>query len=371
MFSRRRTISLLAGGSAMFLSACSGRGRMAVVADVPADASVYPVFVSSNRTVDDNNYAGLGRAESLNFTRFDVSIPAERETGRIQYPSGNPDPNREFVTTRAGKFRDEEAFVTGLRQQLRRLPAGERDLILFVHGYNTNLAEGVYRLAQMDHDLKMSAVPVYFSWPTAERVVGYVHDRDSALYSRADFLRTLDLVRRANPDQVIVMAHSMGGFLVAEAMIQMDLREPGSVPRYIDSLVMMSPDIDVDLAVTQLNPISRLPEPFIVFTSQEDKALRTSERLTGRNPRLGLNPDVARFADVEVTFLDVTAFSERDAGDYGHLTLGSSQALIDLVPQLREAAASLDAGIAGNPGILPGTVLSVRRATEVVLTPNQ
>lgn len=342
---------------------------MALVDTDMPDASVYPVFVASNRPLDPNNYAGIGRQPDLNFSRYDVSIPANRETGRIQWPSDAPDPSKEFVTTQAGRFRSEAAFVSSLRAQLSRLPAGRRDLLLFVHGYNTNLAEGVYRLAQMDHDLQLQAVPVYFSWPTAERVVGYVYDRDSALISRGDLADLLRLVRKANPDRVILLAHSMGSFLTAEAMLQIDLQAPGSLPSMIDLLVMMSPDIDVDLSVTQLETISKLPAPFIVFTSEKDKALEASERLTGRHPRLGRNPDVARFGDIEVTFMDITAFSEPDAGDFGHLTLGSSSALIDLIPKLRGVAESLDSDIASNPGLLPGTVLSVRRATEVVLTP--
>ena len=369
MFSRRAALCALAGAGATALTGCASRGQMALVERAAPGASIYPVFVASNRALDSNNYAAIGRLPAMNFSRYDVSIPDVRDTGRIQWPSATPDPSREFVTTQAGRFRDEAAFISDLRRQLRRLPAGRRDLLLFVHGYNTNLAEGVYRLAQMDHDLKIAAVPVYFSWPTAERAVGYVYDRDSALYSRGHLTDLLHLIREARPDRVILLAHSMGSFLTAETMLQMDQRAPGSLPDMIDSLVMMSPDIDVDLSVTQLSAISQLPEPFIVFTSEEDKALRASERLTGRHPRLGLNPDVRRFRDIDITFLDVTAFNDPDAGDFGHLTVGSSPALIELIPKLREAAASLDADIASNPGLLSGTVQSVRRATEVVLTP--
>lgn len=367
MFSRRHALFGLASTSA--LAACTSRGHMALVNTATPGATVYPVFVASNRPLDSNNYAAVGRHNAMNYSRYDVSIPPRRETGRIQWPSADPDPSEEFVTTQAGRFRDEAAFISNLRAHLARLPAGRRDVLLFVHGYNTNLAEGVYRLAQMDHDLELQAVPVYFSWPTAERVVGYVYDRDSALISRGALADLLRLVRKANPDRVILLAHSMGSFLTAEAMLQIDLSSPGSLPSMIDLLVMMSPDIDVDLSVTQLETISELPAPFIVFTSDKDKALEASERLTGRHPRLGRNPDVARFGDIEVTFMDITAFSEPDAGDFGHLTLGSSSALIDLVPKLRGVAESLDTDIASNPGLLPGTVLSVRRATEVVLTP--
>ena len=372
MFSKRRVLSLLMGGAAAGLAGCTSRGHMApfdAEAAALADASVYRILVGSNRPLDHNNFAAVGRAREMNFSYFDVSIPATRETGRIQWPSPNPDPSTEFVTTDAARFRDDAAFVANIRAELSKLPPGRRDALVFVHGYNTNLAEGVYRLAQMDHDLDLNMVPIYFSWPTAERAVGYVYDRDSALFSRGDLARLLRLVRSANPDRLTLMSHSMGCFLTSETMLGMDLKTPGSVPTVIDDLVMMSPDIDVDLSLSQLSAISALPRQFVVFTSNSDKALELSARLVGSHPRLGRNPDVARFEDIEVTFLDVTAFSDPDAGDYGHLTVGTSQALIELIPKLREAAESLDTDIAANPGILPGTVLSVRRATEVVLTP--
>jgi len=332
------------------------------------DASVYPVFVGTNRPLDENNYVVRGRSEDLSFQRFDVSIPPERETGRIQWPEGTADPRTDFVTTDATLYNSENSFLSSIRRQLAQLPPGKREIVLFVHGYNTTLAEGIYRLAQMDHDLELRAVPVMFAWPSAEETYGYVHDRDSALYSRAHLEELLRLIRRAGADQVTVLAHSMGSFLVAETMVQIENRDPGSLPDLFDALVMMSPDIDEDLALTQLNNISKLPQPFIVFTSSEDQALRLASRVAGANPRLGRGADVERFADIEITFMDVSAFS--NAGDgLGHLPVASNEALIELLPQLRRIGESLDYNIGNEAGFVPGTVLNIRRATEVVLQP--
>ena len=56
--------------------------------------------------------------------------------------------------------------------------------MIFVHGYNTNFAEGLYRQAQMLQGLRQARASVHFAWPSAASAQGYVFDRESALFSR-------------------------------------------------------------------------------------------------------------------------------------------------------------------------------------------
>jgi esterase/lipase superfamily enzyme len=51
----------------------------------------------------------------------------------------------------------------------RRVASGKRRLFVFVHGFNTNFDEGVYRVAQIVHDSEMNAAPVLFNWPSRGR----------------------------------------------------------------------------------------------------------------------------------------------------------------------------------------------------------
>ena len=207
----------------------------------------------------------------------------------------------------------------------------------------------------MHHDFDVSTVPVFFGWPTNASATGYVHDRDSVLFSRQAFEDFLRLVRRANPDRLIVFTHSMGSFLTAEVMRQAELRQPGSVPGLIDSLIMMSPDIDIDVFLSQVSDIERLPQPFIIFTSDQDKALQLSRRIGGGKPRLGNPPTIEPFRDLDVTLLDVGAFSDAEDGDFGHLTPATSPELIALIPNLRAISLSLNSANSLNPDL--GTCL--------------
>ena len=74
----------------------------------------------------------------------------------------------------------------------------DREVLLFVHGYNNNFAEGVYRVAQFSHDLEIPGAVVHYAWPSAAKPLGYVYDRDSALFARDGLERLIDDFDAAN-----------------------------------------------------------------------------------------------------------------------------------------------------------------------------
>ncbi len=84
---------------------------------------------------------------------------------------------------------------------------------VFVHGYNTNFAEGLYRQAQLLHDYDAHSASVHFAWPSAASGQGYVYDLDKALYSRGALEATLRAMAGSQAMKINVIAHSMGAFL--------------------------------------------------------------------------------------------------------------------------------------------------------------
>ena len=81
--------------------------------------------------------------------------------------------------------------------------------------------------------------------------------------------------------------------------------------------------------------------------------------------RLGNLTELSRIADLNVTFLDVSAFSQ----GAGHFTVAQSPALISLLAGIGDIDAALEADRVGRVGLLPGVVLTVQSATKVVLSP--
>lgn len=343
------------------LGACAPRGPLMMVPEANAIGTIRPVFVATNRA------AGVGdeRSPSLKFTALDISVPPNRQAGTIKLARGRPDPETDFLVTRDQPFSDARAFSRGIRAALSKLPARDREVVIYVHGFNNTFAEGVLRLAQLDHDLDLPGVAVHFSWPSSANPLGYAYDHDSVLYSRDALEALLDIVDDSGARRVTLVAHSIGSMLAMETLRQMAIARPGSVARRLEGVVLVSPDIDVDVFRSQAARIGDLPESFVIFTSQNDRALRLSARLTGQPDRLGNIADPQVLGDLRVTLLDVTAFSE----GVGHFVPGSSPLLIQLLGQVANLDAAFDRDRAGRVGLLPGTVLTIQNMTSIILSP--
>lgn len=91
----------------------------------------------------------------------------------------------------------------------------------------------------------------------------------------------LEDLQRAGARKIVLVTHSMGTQLTMEVLRQMTLREDRATFSRISAVVLLSPDISPALFRAQAEAIGDLPAPFVIFTSQNDPALRLSARLTG------------------------------------------------------------------------------------------
>ena len=159
----------------------------------------------------------------------------------------------------------------------------------------------------------------------------------------------------------------MGTFLSMETLRQMAIREPGSVSRLVDTVFLISPDIDVELFRTQVAAIKKLPQPFVLFSSDRDRALQLSSRINGARNRLGNLSSAEKVADLPITMVDVTEFSRNR--DLGHFTIGSSPTLINILRNLPAVDQTFRLDQSGRSGLVPGTILTVQNATQIILSP--
>ncbi|MGQ0565016.1 MAG: alpha/beta hydrolase [Gemmobacter sp.] len=354
----------------VFLAACGPRGTLTAMPPGVQAANVRTVFVATTRTVDpDTGIYGGGRLRgNATFARYDVSIPPDRDLGQITWPREGrpPDPRTDFLTTDVIPYDDATAFRRELARSLAALPASEREVTVFTHGFNNTFAEGLYRIAQMSNDLEFPGLTVHYSWPSIGKPLGYVRDRDSILFARDGFEQLLNEVAAAGAQRIVIVGHSMGGALTMETLRQMAIRGDRKVRPRIGGVLLLSPDLDIDVFLSQADAIGKLPQPFLIFTSQKDRALALAARLTGvRRERLGNLRDVSKVASLEVTVVDVAAFSTGS----GHLNVGNSPALIRILSRIGDIDTAFGADRSGRAGLLPGIVLTVQSATEIILTP--
>ena len=354
--------------SMLTLIACEQRGHISYAPVSAVTGPIETVYVGSTRQVDpETRTFGKGRSETPGFGRFDIAIPPQRKLGDIHWPPrGRPaDPATDFVTTSAQMFPDAAAFRRSLHDQLAHAPKGAREVTIFVHGYNSNFSEGLYRIAQLKHDLELPGVALHYSWPSAATPFGYVYDRDSALFARAGLVALIHEAQAAGADRIYLVAHSLGSGLTMEALRTLTLEGDHAAFADIAGVILISPDIDVDVFRSQAHDIGALPQPFVIFGSSKDKTLNLSARLTGQTDRLGSMKDVSRVADLDVSVLDVAAYNEGNS----HFILGSSAGLIKLLGNINAVNAAFEADRENRIGLLPGLVLTVQKATLIVLSP--
>jgi esterase/lipase superfamily enzyme len=310
---------------ALFFASCASRphGFLIPTATRSPGTSQVDMLVMTTReqvATPGEIYSGERSAKS-SLANLIVSIPPDsrRTIGSVQWPARPPgDPATDFVTVRA----DPAISVDDAKAWFRRVGGQRRKVLVFVHGFNNLFEESVYRYAQIVHDSGTEAAPVLFTWPSRGKVGEYVYDKESATYSR-DALETL-LTRAAsdpNVSDVTVMAHSMGNWIMIEALRQMSIRNGRVLPK-IKNIIMAAPDLDVDVFRSQFLSINSPRPRFTLFVSRDDSVLSLSRLLGGGIDRLGdINPDVepykSKLAAAEITVIDLTKLKVGEGSNHG------------------------------------------------------
>mgnify|MGYP000580525007 CR=1 FL=1 len=136
--------------SVLALMACTPRGEVTLDPAAATVGQVQRVFIGTTRGQNDDGSFGNKRSEAVRFARYDISVPPDRKLGQITWPPrhGAINPEKQFLTTDELIYQADVAFRADLKTQLA---ARGGEAVIFVHGYNNNFAEGVYRVAQFAH----------------------------------------------------------------------------------------------------------------------------------------------------------------------------------------------------------------------------
>lgn len=360
--------ALLSGVAALPLAACGQVPDILIRPDAAGMGRTETVLVASNRVFADGRFQDT-RQEHLSFTRFEISIPSNREDGAVQpgrTRRGGPDPTTDFVAIAGDHLGSAEAFRAALQTEANR--AGAREVMVFIHGFNSTLGTGLYRTAQIRHDFQIPGIAVHYSWPSAGHPLGYAYDRDSALFARDGLEDLLSIITEAGLD-IVLMAHSLGSGVVMEALRQLRIGRRTNILARINGIILFSPDIDVDVFRSQAQRIGDLPQPFVIFTSQRDRALRISARITGLRERVGNLATPDQVSEFEVTLIDVSAFEGGVRDPLNHFAGATSPAVVQILQDLVQVNAAFEADRTQQAGLLPGTILTIQNATQVMLSP--
>jgi esterase/lipase superfamily enzyme len=333
-----------------------------------APKSTESIYVTTTRNRSDNPSLpySAGRSMALNFAQFDIGIPKNHVSGMVETSGRTPDPARHFAAQAYRPIEGRRQFIAQLNAALAQRAPKDREIVIFIHGYNNNIADSVFRSAQIAHDYNIRAVSLHYAWPSGGSLPLYVFDRDSAIFGRAGLAETIEIAAQTKASRILLVGHSMGSYVVMEALRDLAMTGRRDVLRRIGGVVLAAPDIDIDVFQSQMHDIGTLPKPFTIVVSRRDRALGISRRLAGGHPRVGSGSDVAMLQQNEIAVVDA---SDIDGGT--HNVFASSQTLMDVVNnnELMRSLLRDDQGPANQAVLADGASVIEGAASLVIFLP--
>ncbi|MDT2024190.1 alpha/beta fold hydrolase [Methylocella sp. CPCC 101449] len=315
----------------MTASAVGNAGSM--FSSTPAgDPLPVDMFVASTRRNDRGASERDLSDGAAHFSLVTVSVPPNHRAGNIETPTfGRPNPEKHFTLVRSRRL-GEPSMAQEVATHLSGRIGSNRDVLVFVHGFNTSLEEARFRLAQIVADGRFGGVPILFTWPAQDGLLAYASAKENATVSR-DALTTLlnEISALPSVGRVHVLAHSMGAWLAMEALRESAIGSRSLLNGRLGNVMLAAPDIDVAVFRQQM---ARLPGANVsVFSSTSDRALNLSSRLVGERVRVGaINPtdakDRAELDRLGVKVYDLSAFSD------GWINHGAYASTPDVVRQI-------------------------------------
>ena len=256
-------------------------------------------------------------------TLVDRTVPLDLTLGPTKELGRFPRIPYEVAITPAGLTRApavldaHEAAEKDLQAEVaRRLAiAPRKEVVLFVHGYANTFADAAFTMGELCHFLGREFVCAIFTWPAGGNkgvFFGYQVDRESSEFATEDLKKTIRMIADTPGLQKIhLLAHSRGTDVLATAASELSVEayitETSIGRRFkVGNLVLIAPDIDIDVAPTKLwkmvsdpgLPHGKAPNPRVIlspspgfhmtaYVSPDDKALATSGWLFGSLARLG------------------------------------------------------------------------------------
>jgi len=306
------------------LSGCGARPGPELLSPVPPltqPTRHVLLHVATNREPDAKGPGNFSNARSprLSFARYVISVPPDHRPSAIELSATRPvDPASSFATLEFAPLSVDDLAGPPADNATKRAQDGGR-VFVFVHGYNTNYAESVLRMAQLVADNPTEGRAILFAWPSDGSLPGYVADKDAVTFSR-DHLAQLLTMLADDPrnHEITLAAHSMGCWLTMETMRQLRLSGKDTVLERLDNVLLAAPDIDLDVFRAQAKAIGRLDPPITVLASPDDRALQFSNRLGGDRERLGSldvrDPRIQDLAnDFGIQLIDISSMTATDS----------------------------------------------------------
>lgn len=255
-----------------------------------ADFVEVPIYLATNRRLADDPDQDEPASQfndvngPVQYARAVVTIPREHRMGVLESQNVvaafffEPDPEK-HVILKSIDLSDREDVLSSVTAELATT---ENAVLMYVHGYNTDLEKATRRAGQLTYDLGWDGPSFLFSWPSRGRASAYFIDSTMAARSTTAMTQVLGDLAGLDADRIIVIAHSMGTRVLSNGLADLVRDEPDLAAK-ITTVILAAPDIDEEVFHNQLAPRFRELEgsQFTLYASSEDVALKASETANG------------------------------------------------------------------------------------------
>ena len=291
---------------------------------------VQQIYYGTNRkqTGEENPevFFGPERAEGhpVSYGVCQVTIPAQHKRGAVESPFLGLElfaDAQKHIRISAVKPMSGKDFFKDLKNSVHSKDPQDNwsnDIVVFVHGFNVTFAEGAKRTAQIAFDFGFSGAPVMFSWPSDGKLFGYTSDREDVTWSVSHIEKFIqDVRKKASPERIHLVAHSMGNQGLLGALNQISLKQRKKAQPLFESITLAAPDFDAQLFQDQIAPnVVALAKRWTIYTSDNDAALNISTKVNNAK-RLGLPvTPIKGIAVVDATGVEVTPWSVPEFHSY-------------------------------------------------------
>ncbi len=288
-------------------------GYPAVSVPVQQQTALTSIMFATDRLPEGDGY-GSDRSQALAFGNVSIAFETESWDSLVTASGGTGKPRipiRITDVTETGRFpatplpftvrdghpidlpgprADYKESIRAFKSELsRRLSsAAERELIIFVHGFNNDFDAAALSTAELWHYTGRQSVPLIYTWPAGHGgFKGYFTDRESGeftVYHLKEVLR--HAARVPDLERIHLIAHSRGTDVATTALRELviEARAAGQSPRKtlkIENLILAAPDLDFGVVGQRL-----IAEQFgtafgriTVYTNKKDGALGIAQFL--------------------------------------------------------------------------------------------
>lgn len=215
---------------------------------------------------------------------------------------------------------NEAPFFENLNALIERSP--QKDVFLFVHGFNVNFPSAVTRAAQIANDLPFNGAIICYSWPSQGGVEKYLLDGQIANTSVEPMSRFLESLVNSVPQgtKINIMVHSMGNRVVMRALNR--LPEHFTKTKPFQNVILAAPDVGVSEFKELAPAIIAQSNRVTLYSGSGDVALVASKAVN-QERRAGDSREPLIMEGIET--IDVSAV---DTSFMSHSYYGSNRAVL-------------------------------------------